>query len=243
MDLQNDSTVHTLQHCTVLGASGFPFAIGETISLAFGQTAVACLGIRHTARFLLLELADFSIGGPGTVASGGGFVGKGIDTEGRVIAGLLNQLTAKTKVHTFLTLITHFGELHLHYDAQDPASLRIQLAQVFTTLRRQNPAWRHERLQAIALQVELGKLNAQDAEPLRSRLDAPPDWAAMQAQEQAAAQSRAQTQHLLEGQFLAQTPQGLCPNCDKTIPLTSETCPFCNANFGQYASWKVLPLL
>lgn len=242
MDLQNDSTVHTLQHCTVLGASGFPFAIGETISLAFGQTAVACLGIHHTARFLLLELADFSIGGPGTAATGGGFVGKGIDIQGRVIAGLLNQLTTKTKVHTFLTLTTHFGELHLHYDAQDPASLRIQLAQVFTTLRRQNPAWRHERLRAIALQVELGKLNAQEAEQLRSRLDAPPDWAAIQAQEQADAQSRAQPQHLFEGQFLAQTPQGLCPNCDETIPLTSETCPFCNANFGQYASWKVLPL-
>jgi hypothetical protein len=36
--------------------------------------------------------------------------------------------------------------------------------------------------------------------------------------------------------------QGLCPNCDKVIPLASALCPHCQANFGEGAAWKVEPL-
>jgi uncharacterized RDD family membrane protein YckC len=37
-------------------------------------------------------------------------------------------------------------------------------------------------------------------------------------------------------------PKGQCPNCDALIPLTSETCPKCQAMFGPKAAWNPKPL-
>lgn len=37
-------------------------------------------------------------------------------------------------------------------------------------------------------------------------------------------------------------PQGICPNCDDTIPLASVTCPRCQAVFGPNSNWQVKPL-
>ena len=37
--------------------------------------------------------------------------------------------------------------------------------------------------------------------------------------------------------------QGLCPNCDKKISITSAECPHCKATFGTDSSWKVKPLV
>ena len=37
-------------------------------------------------------------------------------------------------------------------------------------------------------------------------------------------------------------PLGECPNCKSVIPLSSETCPKCEAQFTGYAVWKVTPL-
>ena len=36
-------------------------------------------------------------------------------------------------------------------------------------------------------------------------------------------------------------PKGVCPNCDKTIPLASLECKHCGASFGPGSAWHVLP--
>src|SRR5262249_16799941 len=77
------------------------------------------------------EIVDFSITGPGTVTTGGGFIGGGFGVagalEGMAVAAVLNALTSRTKVHTFIGLVTHQGELFLHYEGMEPGALRIAL--------------------------------------------------------------------------------------------------------------------
>lgn len=234
----SDTIPLILRDCTVLGASGFPFSAGNVISLSFKDHAVSCRSHDQAARFSLLELAELSVSGPGTVTSGGGFMGGGFGVEGALqgiaIAGVLNALTTKKKTHTLVTLTTNFGELHLHYDAMDPGPLRIYLSDIFVNVRRLNTRWIQERGQIIAAQLANGTLSAEEADLLMARLASPPVWPNLNADIEAA--------KVLEAGAFKHEPEGICPNCDKVIPLNSETCKFCNANFGEYASWKVLPL-
>ena len=37
-------------------------------------------------------------------------------------------------------------------------------------------------------------------------------------------------------------PKGTCPNCDAVIPLESQSCPKCSANFEKGAAWRIRPL-
>lgn len=37
-------------------------------------------------------------------------------------------------------------------------------------------------------------------------------------------------------------PLGLCPNCDRVIPLASQECSHCKARFGEGSSWKIEPM-
>lgn len=37
-------------------------------------------------------------------------------------------------------------------------------------------------------------------------------------------------------------PKGLCPNCDKEIPLSSLECKYCPAQFVMEGGWRVLPM-
>ena len=36
-------------------------------------------------------------------------------------------------------------------------------------------------------------------------------------------------------------PKGICPNCAKTISLSSLECGYCHANFGDGSVWKIKP--
>ncbi len=219
-----------LKDCTVLGASGFPFPPGNKVALAFEGDTVTCNGAQQI-QFSLVELADLSVTGPGTVVSGGGFIGGGFGVEGALegmaIAGVLNALTTKKSTQTFMTLTTNFGELHLHYGQMEPAALRIVLCNVFARLRNMDKCWRDSRQQIIDDQLADGFISAEDAEVFRLRLKTPPRWQGLEAQQDVIDQSG---------------PMGICPSCDKTIPLNSEQCRHCQANFGKYASWSVVPL-
>ncbi|NYT61124.1 hypothetical protein H0A66_02110 [Alcaligenaceae bacterium] len=135
MESNNGSATLVLKDCTVLGSSGFPFSSGETIAVAFNNNTVNCRSSNHLAKFSLLELAEISITGPGTVVTGGGFIGGGFGIE-----------------------------------------------------------------------------------------------------------EAAEAQRLLDEKMYSTGPMGLCPNCEKTIQLHSETCRYCKANFGQYSSWQVIPI-
>src|SRR5690606_39028087 len=122
---------------------------------------------------------------------------------------------------------SNFGELHLHYGSMEPAALRVVLCNVFTRLRSLDKHWRDSRLQIIDNQLAGGSITPDEAELFRSRLNTPHRWPSLVAEQDATDDTG---------------PMGMCPNCDKTIPLSSEKCRHCKANFGAYASWTVIPL-
>ncbi|CUK24114.1 hypothetical protein [Achromobacter insuavis] len=233
-----DSSVLILKDCIVLGSGGFPFMAGNTVTVSFSSTVVTCSGLESVARFSMVEVVDLAITGPGTVVQGGGFIGGGFGVEGALegvaIAGVLNMLTSRKKIHTFVTLTTNFGELHLHYGAMDPSPLRIYLSPVFVGLRRIDKKWMKEREWLISSHLESGFITAEDAKMFRERLIHTPAWPNPKAETEA--------ERLAIEKNLNDAPQGLCPNCEKVIPLHSETCRYCNANFGEYASWSVTPI-
>lgn len=238
MTAVGDGPTLILKDCIVLGGSGFPFTPGQSCTVSFCDSVVICSSRDAIARFSLLELIDVSVTGPGTVTTGGGFIGGGFGVEGALegiaIAGVLNMLTTKKKIHTFVTLTANFGELHLHYGAMDPAPLRIYLSSVFVELRRLDRKWIKERQQFIVSHLEDGLITAKEADTFKARLTSPPVWPNPKEE--------AEAQRLLEENASNQGPKGLCPSCDKVIPLHSETCKYCRANFGQYASWSVTPI-
>jgi hypothetical protein len=233
-----DDTLLILKDCIVLGGSGFPFTPGQSSNISFCDGFVICRSRDSIAKFSFLEVIDVSVTGPGTVTTGGGFIGGGFGVEGALegiaIAGVLNMLTTKKKIHTFVTLTTNFGELHLHYGAMDPAPLRIYLSAVFVQLRRLDPKWIREREQLISSHLENGLITPEEAGIFKSRLTSSPTWLDPKVEVEA--------QRLLDEMSSKEDPKGLCPNCEKVISLHSETCKYCRANFGQYASWSVTPI-
>ncbi len=238
MNDRSPLTPTALHECTVLGAPGFPFSPGDSIKLIFEGDAVSCHSAARAASFSLIEVADISVTGPGTVMSGGGFIGGGFGVDGALtgmaIAGVLNALTSKKTTQTFIVLTTNFGELHLHYTLMEPAALRIFLGDVFVRLRFLNTQWRHERVRVIDDQLASGAISDAEADAFKARLRFPPEWPdpALDA-----------NHTRLESKRLADlAPKGTCPSCDKVIPLFSETCEHCRANFGEYSSWSVIPL-
>jgi hypothetical protein len=102
-------------------------------------------GSVNVETILYAEVDDIRVSGPGTVTSGGGFVGGGFGVEsamqGIAVATLLNLVTTTSKVHTYITLSSIRGELHFHYAGMEPGAVTVALAPVFTSLRRMNPRW------------------------------------------------------------------------------------------------------
>lgn len=227
-----------LHECTVLGAPEFPFLLGDSVNLVFEGGTVSCNSATRTIPFSLIEVADLSVNGPGTVVTGGGFIGGGLDVDGaltgKAIAGVLNALTSKKMTQTFIVLTTNFGELHLHYGLMEPTALRIFLGSIFVRLRFLNTQWHHERVRVIENQLASGTISDAEAETFKTRLTSPPNWSAPILEAEKAHQEHQRLTDL--------GSKGTCPNCDQIIPLLSETCPHCRANFGQYASWSVIPL-
>lgn len=233
-----DSNSTTLADCTVLGANGFPFAIGSKVSLGFDANSVHCTNAARTASFNLAELAELNISGPGSVTSGGGFIGGGFGVdgalEGMAVATVLNLLTTKTKVHTFLTLIANFGELHLHYSGMEPSALRMALAPVYVRLRRLDPIWQESRLKVLQTQHATGLLTSEDLDAAKNRLFVASDWKDPTLE---AAEIKLLHQVALDG-----GPKGQCPNCANIIPLHADSCPKCKAVFGVGSAWQVKPI-
>ncbi|WP_162995936.1 hypothetical protein [Acidovorax sp. 1608163] len=225
-----------------LGSAEFPFTPGEHVDALFAQSGIVLQGKTRSARFSYFELAELEISGPGTVTTGGGFVGGGFGVEGALqgmgIATILNGLTTRSKIHTFITLITNFGELHLHYDKMEPSALRVVLASVFQRLRSCNPQWHQQRASVLELARASGKINDAEYSELLSRLSKPPAWPDPVAEEALRKQEAAERKRLAD----AQAPQGICPNCDTKISIYSEECPRCRASFGPGSAWSVKPL-
>lgn len=230
-----------LQECTVLGSNGFPFSVGGKINLAFDEGNVHCLGASRSASFDYVELAELHISGPGTVTNGGGFIGGGFGVEGALqgiaIAGLLNLLTTRSKIHTFLTLITNFGELHLHYGEMEPGALRMALAAVYVKLRRLDPLWIDSRLKVLSAQREAGALTDEQVSAAKHRLLVASEWKdpVAEAKDLELLRNSSEQAALLDG------PKGTCPNCSNLIAMHADSCPRCKAAFGIGSAWQVIP--
>ncbi|MEJ5128189.1 hypothetical protein WH367_19270 [Comamonas sp. MYb21] len=231
-----------LEGCTVLGANGFPFAAGGTLSVQFDEGAVNFIGPGRSALFSYAELAELNISGPGSVTTGGGFVGGGFGVEGALqgmaIAAVLNLISTRTKIHTFLTFIANFGEIHLHYSGMEPSALRIALAPVFVKLRRLEPSWIANRTNILDNQLAAGAIDREAHGAALRRLTVTSDWKdpVLEVRDLKA------LKHASDRALLESAPKGTCPNCSDVIPVISESCPKCKAAFGIGSAWQILPL-
>lgn len=130
---------------TVVGGGGnLPLRVGATVSVRFTPTEVR---IREDDRLgnpvLSIPeewLRDVSLGGPGIVTSGGGFVGGGFGmkgaAEGMIAASVLNALTTSSQVNSIVRLDTELGEVFLHSTEATPEQLRVMLSPVFWRIQQ-----------------------------------------------------------------------------------------------------------
>lgn len=222
MPIVNFDAVNVKQ-CIVLGGCGYVFPEGDVVDLEFGHDAFVIQSGDSTIEHIsYLEVVEINIDGPGRVTSGGGFIGGGFGVagaiEGMAVATILNRLMSRTKIHTFITLVTHMGELHLHYGDMEPGALRIALSWVFSTLRKFDPKWIHTQLERLEEMHTQKALSDSEFERLKQRLVARPLRADLSAR------------------------MGKCPSCEEKIPLLSQECPKCKAYFSHGAAWQVKPL-
>lgn len=136
----NDDWVRVLHDCTLLGGCGVPLRLNGASKLRFSSAGMEVVGPTDEAVPIAWgELTAVNISGPGKVTSGGGFIGGGFGVEGALIGigvgSLLNALTTRTKVFTFLQIETVDGEAFFHYGGMEPSALRIELSPVFVAMR------------------------------------------------------------------------------------------------------------
>lgn len=132
-----------LPFMTVLGGSGFPLHVGQSVGLRlWGSWLYVMAGDLEGDPVFTVELNELralEITGPGTVTSGGGFMGGGFGLEGAAagmaIAGVLNAVTSKKQTATYLRIEIEAGELFLHCPAFEPLTLRILLSPVYVGLK------------------------------------------------------------------------------------------------------------
>ena len=163
-----------LKFCTLFGGSGYGLGTGEDVDLVFGSKCMVLPQNGSPIEISYLELVSIDISGPGTTKTGGGFVGGGFGVsgaiEGMAIASLLNSITTKSTIHTFVSIATHVGEIHFHYAGMEPSALRIVLSPVFTLLRHLDPVWMETRLRALEAQLKNDRITQEQYAHYRERL-------------------------------------------------------------------------
>jgi hypothetical protein len=195
----------------VLGGGGFAVQHGARVRVIFTLDDIRISTTPGTEEQIsYAEVCELTISGPGTVTSGGGFIGGGFGVEGAIegiaVAGLLNALTTRSKIQTFISLVCVSGELHLHFGSLEPGALRIAMAGVFVALRRWDPAWR----QAALNRLDLARGDIGDAryEQLKKRIVEAED-----AADEDGSPSK-------------------CLNCAAVLPWLAKSCPRCKTPVG-----------
>ena len=158
-----------ITHLTVVGGFGWELQPGATISLGMKDDVLMLQGHSSTT-VPYSDLLDIEIAGGattrGTRIIGGGFGLSGA-LEGMLIAGLINSLTRRTTINSFVRISSTTGEIALHHGSLLPAQLREQLAPAVhaVTLKRSqanNPAPQPEASPDPVAQLErLAALKAQ----------------------------------------------------------------------------------
>jgi hypothetical protein len=133
----------TLRYCIILGGFGIPIAFAGPASLHFSEGTGVTVESERVEPFTIAwrDVTALNISGPGSVTTGGGFIGGGFGVDGALVgmgvAAVLNALTTKTNTFTFLHLESRAGEAFFHYGYAEPSALRMELSPVFVTLRQQ----------------------------------------------------------------------------------------------------------
>jgi len=212
-----------LRDCTVVGAAGYQVDAGRKVALVFLPDRIHIEQEDGTGfRIPLVEIASVEISGPGVVQSGGGFVGGGFGVagaiEGMAISAVLNALTSKTKIYTFISVITNVGELHLHFQGMEPGALRVALSPLYVALRALDPDWVQGRRRVLDEMRSRDCLTEKQYEGLARRLGA----ASVQEE--------------------APVPVGgRCPSCKSPVAISAERC-HCGAMFVGTSLWRVEPI-
>lgn len=230
----DDNNILITLRCTVLGAAGHAFGPGKTITVEFAEQTVKFKDASGGAEQVWYEeIAELQILGPGKVTTGGGFIGGGLGVEGAaegmLIAGVLNALTTRTKIHTVISMITNLGELHLHYAELEPSALRIAFAPVYTRLRRRDSIWTDGRMGRLRSLHERGIIDESRLRELSDRLQGKVGARLPEVR-------AANEDGTLDG------PLGRCPMCSKKISLHASSCKNCGALFGPDAAWAPEPI-
>ena len=121
--------------CTAIAAWGMPFHPGTLVSLAATASELHLTPIGVGERPVVWWLSDviaLTFDGPGRVTTGRRFWGGGFDlvgaAEGILAAELLNRLTSKTTVNSFITAETDGHGVILHTSRLTPQQLRFTFA-------------------------------------------------------------------------------------------------------------------
>ena len=219
----NHISFSILDECTITGSAGYELVAGDEVALDFGENHLWVLPKdRRPLEIHYVEIVELLINGPGAVTTGGGFFGGGFGVDGALtgiaVATVLNSITSRTKIHTHLSLITNSGELHVHYAKMEPGALRIELASVFTALRRNDSNWVQARNSILRAKHAAHEISDGELSTFTARL--------MARGERADLSKRS----------------GVCPSCESVIPLLSSECPKCKAMFGPASAWRVRPI-
>jgi hypothetical protein len=221
MRIQSPTFQIFLKGCLFLGGSRSSLSVGEKYDVAFNDAVEIYYAESQAVRILYPEVSALRVNGPGAVTSGGGFIGGGFGVEGAVegmaVAAVLNALTTRTKINTYLSLETASGELHFHYSLMEPGALRVALSPVFTLLTRFDPAWFAAQEEKLDWCKKLGFLDESTQAALRAAL--------------------------LRTPLAPQPSTGECPKCKTLVELEIPKCRKCGMTYDKgLPGWKPKPV-
>ncbi|MGQ7958867.1 SHOCT domain-containing protein [Pseudomonas sp. SP16.1] len=127
----------------VLGGHGWDKEKGNTflLSLSGMDIILANLSNMTTSRLAICDVIDIEISGPGKETSNAGIIGGGFGVEGAIkgiaAATIVNILTTRSSVRTFIRIATRESEIILFTSEIEPNDARIYLSQVYASTRNQ----------------------------------------------------------------------------------------------------------
>lgn len=118
----------------IIGGSGFGLSKDEVVLVSCVSDNLTLSNIKTEKVFSIQfsKILNIEISGPGKVSTNAGVVGGGFGLRGALkgimIASVINSLTTKTTINTFLRVSTAQGEVHLHTSELDTKELRLAIS-------------------------------------------------------------------------------------------------------------------
>ncbi|MES2248422.1 MAG: hypothetical protein V4645_14160 [Pseudomonadota bacterium] len=229
------SRTPVLEPCIVANAAGYDLFTNETVTLAFGTKCVMVKAKnRDPIPLPYFELAELTI------------ENREVATTGETTQGLAGRehisATTQPTLQSFISFVTHLGELHLFYRGMPPTVLRMALAEAFAVWRQHQPEWLEKRRKVVDAYADSEGLDAQTRDALKARLLTPIVPPASAAPLSFPSAGFPTDDVPAPDTFDPATRLGVCPSCNAEIPYFSEECPQCRALFGPDSAWQVRPL-